>query len=166
MENQVIEVIDREHGRKVIDYWKSIGVDTSDLLGIRTKKAGSIFRYYGVIDGCFDCYSERQAAENNAEIIELPEYKPFPRVMLVSYDGEVWYKRVVFMKKCDMFLSWDNAETIESAEWTYRVASWRYAKEIEPKEQIITLSDINSKMDDIKKLFGISEKDKLVIKVD
>ena len=45
--------------------------------------------------------------------------------------------------------------------------AWRFAKDIEePKEQIITLSDINSKMDDIKKLFGISEKDKLVIKVD
>ena len=166
MKNQVIEVLNKEHGKKVLEYWKSKGVDTSGMFGIGTKKAGYLCRYYGVIDGCFDCYSERQAAENNAEIIELPEYKPFPRVMLVSYDGEVWYKRVVFMKKCDMFLSWDNAETIESAEWTYRVASWRYAKEIEPKEQIITLSDLNSKMDEIKKLFGAKESDKVVIKVD
>ena len=45
--------------------------------------------------------------------------------------------------------------------------AWRFAKDIEePKEFTITLSDINSKIEDIKKLFGISEKDKLVIKVD
>ena len=37
MKNQVIEVIDREHGRRVIDYWKSKGVDTSGMLGIGTK---------------------------------------------------------------------------------------------------------------------------------
>ena len=133
MKNQVIEVLDIVHGKKVIDYWKSIGVDTLGMSGSQTKKGDYLWRYYGVIDGYFNVYSERQAAENNAEIIELPEENSFPRVMLVSYDGEVWYKRVVFMKKCDMFLSWDNAETIESAEWTYRVASWRYAKEIEPK---------------------------------
>ena len=157
MKNQVIEVIDSEHWKKVLEYWKSKGIDTSRMLGISTKKGGYLCRYYGVIDGCFDCYSERQAAENNAEIIELPEENSFPRVMLVSYDGEAWYKRVVFMKKCDMFLSWDNAETIESAEWTYRVASWRYAKEL-PEKVELTKSEIAEKC-------GISI-DQLLIKDD
>ena len=72
MKNQVIEVLDREHGRKVIEYWKSKGVDTSDLLGTLTKKAGDLCRYYGVIDGCFSCYSISFIKEANAEIIELP----------------------------------------------------------------------------------------------
>lgn len=135
-------------------------------MGVRTKKGGDLCRYYGVIDGCFDCYTEIQAAENNAEIIELPEENSFPRVMLVSDDGDAWYKRVVFMQKCDRFLAWNNAETIENAECTYRVASWRYAKEIEPKQHTITLSDINSKIDDIKKLFGIGENDDAIIKLD
>ncbi len=166
MKNQVIEVLNREHGRRIIEYWKSKGINTSVMMGVRTKKGGDLCRYYGVIDGCFDCYSEIQAAENNAEIIELPEENSFPRVMLVSDDGDDWYKRVVFMQKCDRFLAWNNAETIENAECTYRVASWRYAKEVEPKEFTITLSDINSKMDDIKKLFGAEENDKIVIKVD
>ena len=165
MKNKVIEVIDREHGRKVIDYWKSKGVNTSVLMGVRTKKGRDLCRYYGVIDGCFDCYSERQAAENGAEIIKLPEDKPFPRVMLVSDDGDAWYKRVVFMQKCDRFLAWNNAETIENAECTYRVASWRYAKEVEPKQKTITLSDLNSKIEDIKKLFGI-DNDDVIIKLD
>ena len=166
MKNQVIEVLDREHGKKVIDYWESKGIDTSDLLGIRTKKAGSIFRYYGVIDGRFDCYSERQAAENNAEIIELPEENSFPRVMLVSDDGDSWNKRVVFMKRCNRYLSWLKAETIEESEGVYEATAWRYAKEVGSKPRTITLSDLNSKMDDIKKLFGAEENDKIVIKVD
>lgn len=167
MKNQVIEVMNDEHLRKVIEYWESKGIDTSDVLTIRTKRRGDLCRYYGVINGCFCFYSEKQAAENNAEIIELPkEEKTFPRVMIVSDDGDSWYKRVVFMKKCDRFLAWNNAETIENAEWTYRVASWRYAKEIEPRQQTITLSDLNSKIEDIKKLFGIGDNDDVVIKLD
>ena len=166
MKNQVIEVLNREHGRRVTEYWKSKGVNTSVMMGARTKKGGDLCRYYGVIDGCFDCYSEIQAAENNAEIIELPEENLFPRVMLVSDDGDSWDKRVVFLQKCDRFLAWNNAETIENAECTYRVASWRYAKEVEPKQRTITLSDLNSKIEDIKKLFGIGENDDAIIKLD
>ena len=158
MKNQVIEVLNREHGKKVIEYWESKGIDTSDLLGIRTKKAGSIFRYYGVIDGRFDCYSERQAAENNAEIIELPkEENSFPRVMLVSNGGIVWNKRVVFMKKCDRFLAWNKAETIEGSESIYETTSWNYAKELQEKVEL-TKYEIAEK-------FGISI-DQLVIKDD
>ena len=149
MKNQVIEVLDREHGRKVIEYWKSKGVNTSVLMGIRTKKAGSIFRYYGVIDGYFSVYSERQAAENNAEIIELPTELPkeensFPRVMLVSNGEIVWYKRGVFMKKCDRFLAWNKAETIEESESVYEVIPWRYAKEL-PEKVELTKAEIAEK---------------------
>ena len=158
MENKVIEVIDKEHGKRVIEYWKSKGCDTLGMSGSQTKKGDYLWRYYGVIDNCFDVYSERQAAENNAEIIELPkEENSFPRVMLVSDDGCEWYKRVVFMQKCDRFLAWDKAETIENAELTYRVASWRYAKEL-PEKVELTKSEIAEK-------FGISI-DQLVIKDD
>ena len=166
MKNQVIEVIDQEHGRKVIDYWKSQGVDTSGMLGIGTKKGGYLCRYYGVIDGCFDCYSEKEAAENNAEIIELPEEKQFPRVMLVSNVGNEWHKRVVFMKKCDRYLAWNKAETIEESESICGQTPWRYAKEVHPKQQTITLSDLNSKIDDIKRIFGIGNNDDVIIKLD
>ena len=166
MKNQVIEVLNKEHGRRVIEYWKSKGVNTSVMMGVRTKKGGDLCRYYGVIDGCFECYTERQAAENNAEIIELPEENSFPRVMLVSDDGDAWYKRVVFMKKCNRYLSWLKAETVEESEGVYEATAWRYAKDVESKHRTITLSDLNSKIDEIKKLFGISENDKVIIKLD
>lgn len=166
MNNQVIEVLDKEHGKKVIEYWKSKGIDTSGMLGIGTKKAGYLCRYYGVIDGCFDCYSEREAAENNAEIIEIPEEKTFPRVMLVSNDECKWHKRVVFMKKCDRYLAWNKAETIEESESICGQTAWRYAKEIDPKQHTITLSDLNSKIEDIKRIFGIGENEDVIIKLD
>ena len=168
MKNQVIEVLNKEHGRRVIEYWKSKGVDTKCLVGDCTKESfiGSYLRFYGVIDGKFDKYTEEDVSYYNAEIIELPEEKTFPRVMLVSDDGDAWYKRVVFMKKCNRYLSWLKAETVEESEGVYEATAWRYAKDVESKHRTITLSDINSKMDDIKKLFGARESDKVVIKID
>ena len=166
MKNEVIEVLDKEHGRRVIEYWKSKGVDTSGMLGIGTRKDGNLCRYYGIIDGCFDCYSERQAAENGAQIIELPEENSFPRVMLVSDGGDDWNKRVVFMQKCNRYVAWVNAETVEESEGVYEATAWRYAKEVEPKQHTITLSDLNSKIEDIKNLFGIGENEDVIIKLD
>ena len=172
MKNQVIEVLNEEHGKKVIEYWESIGVDTKDWDGSNTKANGFPTRYYGVIDECFWCYSIDYVKDAKAEIIHLPtespkEEKTYPRVMMVSFDSENWFKRVVFMKKCGRYLAWNNAETIQDSESIWGQTAWDFAKDIEePKEFTITLSDINSKMDEIKKLFGAKENDKIVIKVD
>ena len=100
MKNQVIEVLDKEHGKKVIEYWESRGVDTKDMDGSNTKEKGYAFRYYGVIGEHFSCYSIACVKEANAEIIHLPtespkEEKTFPRVMLVSDDAFVWNQAVV-----------------------------------------------------------------------
>ena len=109
MKNQVIEVLNKEHGKKVIEYWKSIGVDTKDWDGSNTKENGFQTRYYGVIDECFWCYSIDYVKGAKAEIIELPnasvdeltsermeraiylkskgfglEDRPFPKLMIVS----------------------------------------------------------------------------------
>ena len=166
MKNQVIEVLNKEHGKKVIEYWKSRGVDTSVMMGVCTKKGGDLCRYYGVINGAFDNYEEASVIEYNAEVIELPEEKVYPRVMMVSANKVEWHKRVVFMEKNGRYLAWNDATTFEEAEKAMNLTSWKYAKDIEePKEFTITLSEINSKMDEIKKLFGAEESDKVVIKI-
>jgi len=166
MKNQVIEVLNKEHGKKVIKYWKSKGVDTGVLQGDCNRDGGYKKRYYGVINGNFDFISIEDVRKYNAEIIELPKEKTYPRVMMVSFDRENWHKRVVFMKKCGGYLAWDNAETVEEAENQVNSVAWRFAKDIEePKEFTITLSDLNSKIDDIKKLFGIDNED-VIIKID
>ena len=158
MKNQVIEVLNKEHGKKVIEYWKSIWVDTMGMCGSFTKEDSESSCYYGVINDMFDCYTIEFARKHNAEIIELPkEENSFPRVMLVSIHGDSWYKRVVFMKKNDRYLAWNNAETIEESESVYDDTTWRYAKEL-PEKVELTKSEIAEK-------FGISI-DQLVIKDD
>ena len=167
MKNQVIEVLNEEHGKKVIEYWKSKGVDTGDVNGSCNKADDDQFRYYGLINNRFGGYGIEYCKDFNAEIIELPEEKTYPRVMMVSNDENHWRKRVVFMEKLGKYFAWYSSESLEEAKNEMFVSSWDFAKDIEePKEFTITLSDLNSKMDDIKKLFGAEENDKIVIKVD
>ena len=158
MKNQVIEVLNKEHGKKVIEYWKSRGVDTMGMCGSFTKEDDESARYYGIINDSFDCYAIEDVRKYNAEIIKLPkEENPFPRVMLVNNGGNEWRKRVVFMKKCDRYLAWNKAETIEESECVYESTYWCYAKEL-PEKVELTKSEIAEK-------FGISI-DQLVIKND
>ena len=60
---------------------------------------------------------------------------PYPKVMMVSdspfteiIKGE---KRVVFMEKCDKFIAWAGAKSIEEAEEVIDTCTWNYAKDIE-----------------------------------
>ena len=133
MNNKVIKVLDREHGKKVIEFFKQY-CDTGRLEGIRNGF------YYGLINGEFDIWDVDEVREANAEIIELPEEKTYPRVMLVSLGKKYWFKRVVFMEKCEGFLAWSRSETLEAAENEKDTYFWRYAKEIEPIE--VTLEEI------------------------
>ena len=134
MDNKVIKVLYKEHGAKVIEFWKQY-CDT------RLLKGDGIGSYYGIINGRFDIWHINYVQKSNAEIIELPEEKTYPRVMLVSHDNIYWDKRrVVFMEKCGKFLAWTDAETIEDAEKVKETCCWNYAKELEPIE--VTLEEI------------------------
>ena len=109
MKNQVIEVLDRAHGSKVIEYWKSQGIDTLLMEGFNTKSYNTKNRYYGIINDTFGCFSIEAVQNTSTEIIELPnasvgeftseqmeraiylkskgfglEDRPFPKPMLVS----------------------------------------------------------------------------------
>ena len=131
MNNKVIKVLNKEHGKKVIEFFKQY-CNTRYLTG------DSIGDYYGIIDGKFEVWGIDEIAK--AEIIELPEEKTYPRVMLVSNDRGKWFKRVVFMEKCGRFLAWDKAETLEEAENITVPITWKYTKDLEPIE--VTLEDI------------------------
>ena len=135
MDNKVIKVLNTEHGAKVIEFFKQY-CDTRKLEG---KNIGS---YYGIINGKFDYWWIKDIIEANAEIIELPEAeeKSYPRVMLVSNDNKNWHKRVVFMEKCGVFLTWRNSKTLEDAKKEKCSFYWDYAKELEPIE--VTLEEI------------------------
>ena len=133
MNNKVIKVLNEEHGKKVIEFFKQY-CDTGDLEGT------NVGSHYGIIKGDFDIWTVDEIARYNAEIIELPEGKAYPRVMLVSHDNENWDERVVFMEKCGGFLAWMFAETLKEAENEIDTNFWEFAKELEPIE--ITLEEI------------------------
>ncbi len=77
LDNTVIMVLDREHGKKVIEWWKSQGVGTNGCEGICTLNGGRSHIYYGVINGYFDNYSLRDVKNYDAKIIELPQEKDY-----------------------------------------------------------------------------------------
>ena len=134
MNNKVIKVLDREHGKKVIEFFKQY-CDNSVFEGF------NIGYYYGIINGVFHFWTIDEVKKYNAEIIELPEEKTYPRVMLVSFDGINWgNQRVVFMEKCGGFLAWRKAKTLEEAKNAKDSCFWNYAKEFEPVE--VTLEEI------------------------
>ena|SRR5690625_376808 len=71
--NTVIEVLDREHGKKVVEFFKSKGVDTMGYSGTLTKQDGQWDRFYGVIDELFGSYEHGEVIKSGADIITLPE---------------------------------------------------------------------------------------------
>lgn len=92
MKNQVIKVLNKEHGKKVIEYWKSRGVNTGCHEGFMTEADGLKHIYYGVIDGKWNNYKFN--CLKDAEIIELPkEELPLPRMVMVrNEDDQEWEK--------------------------------------------------------------------------
>lgn len=146
MKNQVIEVLDRNHGKKVIEYWKSKGVDTRGFTGALTKEDGDMCRFYGVHDGLFSAFSKSTVERNGAEIITLPEGYPYPKVMWVwTRDEKDKKKRVVFAEKNGWYFAWNTAQTLEEAEEVTSFTPWKNAKDIqcseETKSEPVELSD-------------------------
>jgi hypothetical protein len=101
MKNQVIKALNKEHGKKVIEYWKNRGVDTKDYSGECTEQYGDVYMYYGVIDGLFNNYRYRDVLYHNAEIIELPvEFERGERVLVRDRDNSEWCESI-FITKID-----------------------------------------------------------------
>jgi len=72
----------------------------------------------------FDVFFAKYPKSSSAE-------SKYPKVMMVSNDKIAWYRRVVFMEKQNNYLAWDDAETIEEAEFKLDSSAWRHAKDIE-----------------------------------
>ena len=158
LNNIVIEVLDKEHGKKVIDFFKSKGIDTRNLSGEANKQDNDVYRYYGIIGIYFSNYSLNQVNSYNAKIVTLEELmKPantYPKVMWVSDYPDFMNKtkRVVFMEKCNKYVAWHNAETLEEAEKITDSTAWKYAKDIEP--EVSPIKELT--MQEIADKFGIS----------
>lgn len=68
-----IEVLDREHGQKVIEFLESISTNPRMFVGCSTKIDGSNYRFYGIDEkGIIESFSEREIKERGIKIIKLP----------------------------------------------------------------------------------------------
>ena len=76
MNNTVIEVLDEEHGKRVIEFFKSKGEKTRGYIGQITKNSGGLSRFYGVINNTFRNYDHLEVTKSGADIITLPEDEP------------------------------------------------------------------------------------------
>jgi hypothetical protein len=64
-----------------------------------------------------------------------PKAYQYPKVMMVSRDNTLWFKRVVFMEKCNGYLAWFDVENLRDAEEATSTGFWKYAKDIEEPKQ-------------------------------
>ena len=147
MKNQVIEALTPEHGARIIKYFKDLGVDTGNCKGGICKRCGGKTRYYGVINGKFDHYHIVDVEYYNAEIIQLPEDKPYPKMMMV-WKGTVKYKRYVLCEHANGFIAVKNENNIEEAKNRRDVIFWANAEDIEESTDVILT------MEEIAKLAG------------
>lgn len=144
--NTVIKVLNKEHGKKVIEWWKKQGVDTRELEGSRNEEQRDTCIYYGLHDGYFDYNSLEFVIRNNIKIIQLPSETSYPKLMWVS-DNEKFnnkLKRVVFMEKNNKYIAWSFANTLEGSESQVSASGWPYAKDIEEEIVELTLEDITN----------------------
>lgn len=137
METITIESRGGKHGKEVISYLERLG--GKNTYSYRGAAIG--FYYYINSKNEIDCMLGLSYIPN-AKLVELPEEKQYPKVMMVSDDpitaenkGE---QRVVFMEKNGKYLTWYKARTLERAEKETATIAWIYAVDIpeETKEKV------------------------------
>lgn len=123
--NTVIKVLNDKHGKEVIEFWQSVGINTCSYKG----DGFVLCEYYGLIDNRFDNYNFKQVQNANAKIIELPYYYEVPDMsngieMMVSNDKLIWEKRLVACKINGFY----HTSQVPSRLLT----EWKYIKFIKP----------------------------------
>ncbi len=147
--NTVILATDKKHAKKIIEFYKSKGYDVRNYNGTI-----NVPTFYGVISNVFDTWDNYHTENNDVKIITLP--KKYPKVMMVSNNGNLWKKRVVFMEKNDKYIAWSDAETLADAEKEIYTCTWEHAKEIEEEQPTeITIEEIAKLLNKLKHLIKI-----------
>jgi hypothetical protein len=148
--NTRIEALTPEHGKQIIEFYKSQGFNIDDYIGYNNKLQGDNYRYYGVnVNGNF--YGAKFNIDFKILTLEeaklLVQEKTYPRVMLVNDENNIKsaVQRVVIMEKNGYFLTWTNAETLEEAEKEMDIYHWEFAWELEENARFpFTLTPFNA----------------------
>lgn len=101
LNNTVIEVLNLEHGKKVIQFYRDNGYNTVEFVGSCTKEDNAHERWYGVINSRFRNYSlSGVKSYQYVKIIELPE-NTFKNGDVVegSKNGSDWQGQMIYVGK-------------------------------------------------------------------
>lgn len=90
MKNEVIKVLNLEHGQEVKKYWINRGINLEGLAFTNTEEKGSSHPYYGIIGGKFSVYGLAEIRKGDAALIELPKHK---KVLVRMNKGCEWKER-------------------------------------------------------------------------
>ena len=82
LNNTVIKVLNKEHGAKVIEFYKKNGYDAGPYYG------ANIGNHYGVYNNTFSWYTDSDMKRFNFKIIELPEEKPISCMVHIITNSE------------------------------------------------------------------------------
>ena len=152
MNNTVIKVKNKEHGKKVIEWFKSKGIDTGNYRGEVNEEDEYNYIYYGVKNNQFSIWSYEDVVKNNIYVIELPQ-EEIPTLgkgilMEVSQysDFDITSKRFVIGKLDMGYLCWKYAEKEEDIDSTS--TTWfPYARPIqEPVIPEYTMEELITKL--------------------
>lgn len=149
MDNVVIKSLTKDHGNRILKYFKSKGVWTFYTEALCSEAAGDVCIYYGLINGQFDNWTIYDVTEYGAEIIELPEEKSLPRKMLVWGNDARKHERIMLAilppsYKYRYIAVTDGYEDDFNNSCYYGASAWEYAEELPEKEPAkkMTVSEI------------------------
>ncbi len=97
--------------------------------------------HFSTVSGGFIWYKTKEG-QNIWESVDKRNFQLFyyfhkqsqyPKVMMVSDDGNRWLQRVVFMKMKEKYFAWSYANTLEESEEQTELVTWTYVKDIKPQ---------------------------------
>jgi hypothetical protein len=142
MENVVVKVLNKEHGKEVIQAFKDLGVDTGENVG------SSIGYYYGLIEGDFGWFSNHK----NSKVITLEELKAMKREGKPTYPCmmEVWNdfeEPEVRQVIADFKTPKGHDMYVAISEEGYDSYCWQHARPIQPDPLKEVVENMNGQID-------------------
>lgn len=154
--NTVIKVRNKEHGAKVVQFYKDQGVDIFPYSG------NEIGYHYGLINNRFAYYTLEEVKCANATIIELPSELPKrgDEILVWDYD-EKYTERRIFLTYIEgaivpiLCVDKNNEDKFKCGQEFY-TTRWKHWKPI-PKEELVELT-----VEDISNGKGVGVKPELI----
>jgi len=157
LNNTVIKSLTPEHGAKIIEWWKSNGVNTNGLDGSYSEAGKHNSIYYGLFDGVFGNLNVDIVRKNNMIVIELPTPDLKRGDWCMVWDGDCSKVKRIFVTKIEgakyphiVVIKGHEEEFIEGK--PFHTSKWEYCEPLQTKTFTLDQAkDIIAKVENIDK---------------